>query len=264
VVINSLDARGLYTFIPGGDASTAASNSATSGPKAAFEMTAARAQQDILQDLATGTGGTFIHDDNGLHEGLDQLTRPPDYIYILGYTPAALKYDGAYHTVKVTLRGQAGLNLQWRRGYYAPKKPTNAEDAAKEDIREQVFSRDEIQDFPVDLRIQFFKSSPGEAHVTVVSRVGVKNLAFHKVADRSKDTLTVVAGLFDHNGSYVSGTQRIIELNLRDQTLQKIENSGVTVRNNFDVAPGIYTVRIVVRDSEGQKLAARTGAVQIP
>jgi hypothetical protein len=38
----------------------------------------------------------------------------------------------------------------------------------------------------------------------------------------------------------------------------------VIVRTNFDVAPGNYVIRLVVRDSEGQNMAARNGVVDIP
>ena len=36
------------------------------------------------------------------------------------------------------------------------------------------------------------------------------------------------------------------------------------MRSAFDVTPGGYFVRIVVRDAEGQKMAAINGAVEIP
>jgi len=32
----------------------------------------------------------------------------------------------------------------------------------------------------------------------------------------------------------------------------------------LDVKPGVYTVRLVVRDAEGQMLSAKNGAVEIP
>jgi len=40
--------------------------------------------------------------------------------------------------------------------------------------------------------------------------------------------------------------------------------NGVTVRSNLEVKPGTYLVRVVVRDSEGQLMAARNGSVDIP
>jgi hypothetical protein len=36
------------------------------------------------------------------------------------------------------------------------------------------------------------------------------------------------------------------------------------VKSSFDVKPGTYLVRMVVRDAEGELMAARNGAVTIP
>jgi VWFA-related protein len=264
VTINTLDARGVYTSIPGGDASTRAISTTSMTQRTLFDASAQLAQQDILEELASGTGGSFFHNDNGLEEGLDDLTRQPEYIYLLGFAPSDLRYDGNYHGLKVTLKDPAGRNLQARRGYYAPKRPHDPEEAAREDIREAVFSRDELQDIPIEMRLQFFKSTPTNARLSVISRVDVKNLHFRKDQDRSKDTLVLVAGLFDRNGNFVSGTQRTVEMNLRDQTLATLGTNGVGLRTDFEVTPGAYTIRVVVRDAEGQMMAAKNGAVQIP
>jgi hypothetical protein len=94
--------------------------------------------------------------------------------------------------------------------------------------------------------------------------VNLKNLHFRKVDGRNNDNLTVLSGLFDRNGNYISGMQKVVELRLLDPTLERLLNSGVTVKTNFDVAPGSYVIRLVVRDSEGQTMAARNGVVEIP
>jgi len=38
----------------------------------------------------------------------------------------------------------------------------------------------------------------------------------------------------------------------------------ITVKTSFDVKPGNYVVRLVVRDTEEQLMAAQTAAVDIP
>jgi len=40
--------------------------------------------------------------------------------------------------------------------------------------------------------------------------------------------------------------------------------SGVTLKASFDVKPGSYLVRLVVRDAEAQLMSAENGAVEIP
>ena len=89
-------------------------------------------------------------------------------------------------------------------------------------------------------------------------------MRFEKTGGRNDNDLTVVAAIFDRNGNYVAGTQKVIEMKLRDETLAKLSQTGVTVRTNFDVKPGDYVVRLVVRDANAAQLGAESGAVEIP
>ncbi len=127
-----------------------------------------------------------------------------------------------------------------------------------------MFSRDEIQDIPVDVQTEFFKSGEFTAELTVNTRVDLKALRFRKAEDRNNDTLTVVTGVLDPNGIYVAGMQRVMEMHLRDQTLEAMRNERITVKESFNIAPGRYVVRVVVRDAEGKTMAARNGGIEIP
>jgi VWFA-related protein len=264
VTLNSLDARGLYAVIPGGDASQAGRASvAAVNLLMLMEKNALSADSDVMAELADATGGQFFHNDNGLFEGFRQLVAQPEYIYILGFSPQNLKLDGARHSLKVALKNPKGLDLQARNAYYAPNHAVNPEEQAKEEIQEAVFSRDEIQELPVDLNLQYARAGDTAVKLNVLAKVNLKQLRFRKVDDRNLNTLTVVSSVFDRNGNFVAGIQRVVELRLRDQTLDSL-NSGITVKTTLDLTPGRYLVRLVVRDSEGQTMSARNGVVEIP
>jgi hypothetical protein len=219
-----------------------------------------------MAELADATGGTFFHNNNDLREGLKRLAAQPEFIYVLGFSPQNLKFDGSFHQLRVTLNKSAGAGytLQARRGYSAPKHAIDPEEAARDEIREAVFSREELHDIPVDLNLQFFKSSEVQAKLSVLARVDIRNLPYRKVSDRNNEKLTIVSGVFDRNGNFISGLEKIVELRLRDETLAKLPASGINIRSTFDLTPGSYVLRLVVRDTEGQTMAARNGAVQIP
>jgi VWFA-related protein len=264
VTINSLDARGLYTIIPGGDASSPTPNPGTQPVKMLYQLSAAQADGDVLAELADATGGSFFHNSNDLGGGLKRLAAQPEFVYVLGFSPQNLRYDGAFHNLKVTIKTSNGMTLQARRGYYAPNHAVDPEEEAREEIREAIFSRDEIQDIPVDLNMQFFKSSAFNAKLSVIAKVDVRRLRYRKAGDRNNDNVTIVAGVFDRNGNFLNGVQKTVEMRLKDQTLEALPAQGITIRSTFDLTPGNYVVRLVVRDSEGQTMAARNGAVQIP
>jgi len=185
-------------------------------------------------------------------------------MYVLGFSPQNLKFDGSYHSLKVTAKETKGVSLQARRGYYAPKHANDPAEDAKEEIRVALFSREEMSDIPVELHTQFFKSTDANAKLAVLAHVDLKHLHFKKVDGRSRNVLSVVSAVFDRNGILMGAVQKDIEMRLKDETFNARIANGVTMKTSFDVAPGSYVVRLVVRDSEGQTMAARNGVVEIP
>jgi VWFA-related protein len=264
VVISSLDTRSIMAITPRGNADVPIILGDIVHVRQEFERKRAFIDEGVMQELADGTGGTFFHNDNDLKAGLDQLAARPEFIYVLGFSPQNLKLDGSYHGLKVTVRNVSSPALQARRGYWAPNHAMDAAEAAKEELREDVFSREEIQGIPVDLHTEFFKSSENKAELTVTALLNPDNLRFQKAAERNNDTVTVVTGLFDGNGNYVAGIERVVQLHLRDQTLSVLRNAGISVEERFTVPPGRYFVRLVVQDAGGQTTAARNEGVEIP
>jgi hypothetical protein len=265
VAIDTLDARGLYTPDVGGDiADPPADSFRSAGFKSSYRVAAQSAQNEILADFASGTGGTYYHNRNDLDVALREAIAAPAISYVLGFSPQNLKLNGSFHTLKVSLTSKQKFSVQARRGYYAPRTLKNPEEVAKEEIQEAVFSQEEILDLPVELQTQFFRRDATAARLSVLARVDLKGLKFRKVEDRNHDDITLATVIFDENGNYVAGGEKILEMKLRDATLRRLDRSGITVKSSFDVKPGNYLVRLVVRDKEGELMAARNGAVVIP
>jgi len=265
IAVNTIDMRGLYTFMGDPSIPPLPPNSrANSGSMSMYRIEEASEVANVLAELADGTGGTFFHNDNGLKEGLNQLAARPEYIYVLGFSPQNLKFDGSYHGLKVNVRNVASPTLEVRHGYWAPEHALDAAEAGNEQLKEDVFSREEIHELPVDLHTEFFKSTDDKAELTVTAVLKPDSLRFQKTKERNNDTVTVVAGIFDGNGNYVAGIQKVVQLHLRDQTLAGLQSEGMGVTETFNVAPGRYVVRLVVQDAGGQTTAARNEGVEIP
>ena len=263
VKISAIDARGLYAIGPGSDVSERVQNLATEGLKNAMRRDSDLASWGTLEELADGTGGTFVHNTNDLEGAFARVTTAPEFIYMLGFSPQNLKLDGKFHLLKVTLKLK-DVTSQARRGYYAPKHELDPAEQAKQEIQEAVFSRDELSDIPLDVQTQFFKSGDVMAKLSVLAKMDLRKLPFRKADGRNNDAVTIVSGVFDRNGNLINAIQRIITMHLRDETLTARAMGGMVMRSNFDLTPGSYVIRVVIRDSEGQLMAARNGVVEIP
>jgi VWFA-related protein len=120
VTISALDARGLYTT--GLDASEQGAHTARAlitGDESQRHSDSMTLTEDVMAELADGTGGTFFHNSNDLEGGLQKLAAAPEYVYLLELSLENVKPDGTYHRLKVNV-DQEGLKLQARRGYFAP------------------------------------------------------------------------------------------------------------------------------------------------
>ena len=147
---------------------------------------------------------------------------------------------------------------------YAPKKPDDPTAQEKEEIQEAVFSQDETHELPIDVHTQFFMKTESDARITVLTRIDLRPLHFRKEEDRNLDNLTFVTVVFDRDGHVVTGQQKSVELRLRDSSLERYLQTGITMRTLFDVKPGTYLVRAIVRDSESGQISGLNRTVEIP
>jgi VWFA-related protein len=265
VVINTLDARGLYAPDVMGDISRPSSDSfRTAGQKTMYRVAAQQENQYVLGDLAYGTGGTFFHNSNDLQGGLQLAGLAPEVSYVLAFSPQNRKMDGQYHLLRVELAKKSKYSIQARRGYYAPRKVDDPRELARQEIQEAIFSQEEINELPLNLQTQYFKNGAEGARLSIVSRLELKNMHFRKSDGRSLDDLTLATAIFDENGNFITGGEKTVQMRLKDTTYERLAHTGLTVKSSFAVKPGRYLVRQVVRDSEGSQMAARNGAVEIP
>jgi VWFA-related protein len=122
VTISALDARGLYTTAIDATERGAATNRALmTGSESQYHSESMSLNEDVMAELADGTGGTFFHNSNDLEGGFQKLTVSPEYLYLLELSLENVKPDGTYHPLKVKI-DRDDLHLQARRGYFAPKR----------------------------------------------------------------------------------------------------------------------------------------------
>jgi VWFA-related protein len=120
VVISALDARGLYSGSADASQGSNATMGDTFGQTSGDRLAAMESSENVMAELANGTGGTFFHNNNDLVNGLRSLAAAPEYVYLLQVSVKDVKPTGSYHRLEVKV-DQHDLDVQARRGYFAPK-----------------------------------------------------------------------------------------------------------------------------------------------
>ena len=121
VTINVLDARGLYTAeIDASQQGVTSTSAMLTGADSAAHRSKAAGSENVMAELAGGTGGTFFHNNNDLAGGLRTLLSSPEYVYVLECPLPDGKPDGSYHRLNVKVAAK-NVTIQARAGYFAAK-----------------------------------------------------------------------------------------------------------------------------------------------
>jgi len=265
VVINTLDARGLYA--PGGmDVSQPGSpgSGISEGILDGYRMAAENLQNNVLVELADSTGGLAFKDNNDFNTGFRKIAAAPEVYYLLAYSPKNLKTDGKYHNLKVTLVAKQNVTIEARHGFYAPSRTESAAQAAKREIDDALFSDSEQRDLPVGLQTRVEKTATGDRQLDVIADLDIAHLHFQKANGVNQEGLTFVAAIFDSNGNYLDGAEKVVNLNLRDATLADLSKTGASSELDLKVKGGVYFLRLVVRDTNDQHIFAQNATVDVP
>ncbi|MGC1224744.1 MAG: VWA domain-containing protein, partial [Candidatus Sulfotelmatobacter sp.] len=121
VVINAIDAKGLYAETPGRPLDEP-SEATKLSPLSMFYEASSLGERLESQDAAVArftesTGGLFFRNNNDLNLGFYRLGVIPEVAYLVGFAPAD---DGNYHKLKVELKNKGSNFVQARPGYFAP------------------------------------------------------------------------------------------------------------------------------------------------
>ena len=132
VTISTLDARGLYTTGMGaGERGPDSAMAMQTGYESQSYRVSMALNEDVMAELADGSGGTYFHNSNDLVAGFKDLAAAPEYVYVLELSLDDVKPDGTYHRLRVKTNHD-GFELQARRGYFAPKQEKDKTQIAPE------------------------------------------------------------------------------------------------------------------------------------
>ncbi len=278
VVISSLNPKGLTNVTREGDVSHSylpgTTPGAAVGKTQGLDSEREAAVQDVLAEVAQGTGGEFVHNNNDLQAGFAALAPAP--AYYLAFDPTDIKQDGKFHELKVALAEKhKGFSVQARRGYFATGKNAEPNDLAKqvgasesdaqaqEQIREAVQSKTDLQQLPVTMDVRVSSTKTEARALGLTAHLDPKALHFRKDGQRNLDNVTFVFAIFDAKDDMIQLQRGQAKMDVSDAELQNILRAGLKMDSTFELKPGTYRVREVVTDSEEHRLTAVSRTVNV-
>jgi VWFA-related protein len=256
VAIYTMDSRGLEAEPPGGSAATASLHGAAmyNGRAVQSQFDANFASQETLTTLSGDTGGKAFLDTNDLGQIFDRVQRDTSVYYVLGYKSSNTLRDGKYRRIQVKVN-RPGVTLEFRKGYYAPKdfQHLNAEDKDQQ-MLDELASELPDTDVAIYMAASYFRMDERRFYVPVALVVPGSQIPFTKGGDKDKASLDIIGEVLDELKRPVGSVRETVKLSL--DASQEVRRKNVQYSTGFQLAPGKYHFKFVVRENQTGRLGS--------
>jgi hypothetical protein len=207
--------------------------------------------QQVLYALARGTGGFEIFNTNDFLSGLDKVAKEMNEYYNLGYTPPNQTHDGSYHKISVKV-DRPGVALRYRSGYYDIKGLDQLKGKPEGQALEEKVASPGTGEIPVSVSAPYFYVEPGVARVNLALSVPGSAIDFAKQNGAFHSDVNVLGIAYRENGSVAARFSDTVKLDYQKKELKDFAKGSFDYQNNFNIAPGSYTLKIAL-SAGGQK-----------
>jgi VWFA-related protein len=263
--IYTVDSRGLVALPPGGNASQRSAGTAMfNGSAMMRQRTNLTSSQETLITLAHDTGGRAFTDSNDLSLAMKQARVDTHVYYVIGYFSSNPKEDGKYRKIRVEL-ARTDLKIEHRPGYFASKAFGQLNQQERDLQLQQAMNLDRpFVDVPLILQADFFRKDDNTVIVPVSLELDGDGLKFEQKGSNSEAKFEFVAQVTDSKGR-VSGVARdAVQVRLPAEKAEKIKAGGIFYSTGFQLKPGSYKMKFVVRDNLTGKLGSFEQPINVP
>ena len=221
------------------------------------------------ESLAADSGGFTVRNTNDLSKGIQRIADESRTYYLLGYNPSNTRADGRFRKIEVKL-ARKGVKVRARRGYYAPLEGGLRVDKDKKsgpdpDMQAALDSPFERGDVPLRVTSYIFDETLlGKASVLVATEVDVREFVFQETDGRFLDTLEfLLVVAHRETGEFFKYDQKV-DMKLLPATRERLFVSGFPIVRDFELAPGGYQAKMIVRDKNGGRIGTVVHEFEVP
>ncbi len=220
------------------------------------------ARHDSLAIMASATGGEFYRNFNNLSEAMGEVLERTGVTYVLAFQPKKIRFDGAYHRLKIKLKDGTRGRLVHRPGYYAPRPFGElSSDERRLTAAELIVGGRDGGAIDAAVLAGPFAAAGERAYVPAFLEIDGSSLAAATAGDAM--TADVYGYALDSQGRVRDFLGHTLAVDL-SQVRPMLEQSGIKFYGHFDLAPGAYTLRMLLRDRQSGLYALRSLDLAVP
>ena len=204
----------------------------------------ARPNQEVAHLLVSGTGGLEIRNTNDLLAGIQKIGAEQKEYYLIGYTPPPTT-DESCHKLRVQV-DRGGTQVRARPEYCNAKSRDVLSGTPVEKTLESRAAAAQAGTIGASMQIPYFYTSANMARVNVAMEIPSDSLKFQKQKGKLHAAVDILGIATAKDGTIGARFSDTLKLDYDDQRqVDSLKLKPLHYENQFDVASGAYTLKIV-------------------
>lgn len=221
-------------------------------------------EYDILYRISEDTGGKFLKGNNDIGQGLERINQEIHSRYTLAYRSTNQNFDGTFRKVKIEVR-RPDAQIVSRPGYYAiPPEEIVLLSPADKKLFASFAAVEASPGFPVFVSLSPFRSREGLYTVPLAIELPPSAVKFNRKGDKHSMQLEILGLLKATPERPLSRLGGNFDVNLAENDYKQIVSNNIFYRQDLQLAPGDYTIDLIVRDKQSGKTTARREHFVLP
>ncbi len=219
--------------------------------------------RDSLFMMSKDSGGELFANFTDLGDAMSEMLERTSVTYLLAFQPEDLRYDGRFHKLRVRLKNAPrGTQVVHRPGYYAPKPYAQTSPFERSlDSAQQVMGGVETGEIDASVLAAAFPADSGKPYAPVLIEVKGEDLLAG--LEGATVPLEIYAYALDDNGVVRDFFASRLRLD-STQAGPALRQTGLKYWGHFDLNPGAYSVRVLIRNDATGRRALTTSLLQVP
>ncbi|MDT5061394.1 MAG: hypothetical protein QOH63_1853 [Acidobacteriota bacterium] len=219
---------------------------------------------DILYRISGDTGGQLIKNTNDIAKGLERIDHEIHARYTLAYQSTDPNFDGSFRKLKVEVH-RPDAQVISRSGFYAM-----AHDAvislSPEDKRllASMTETENNSSLPLFIELPSFRFQEGNYIIPISIELPPGAVKFDSKGDKQLMQLEILGVVQQAQGKILSRLGGNFNVALSAEEYRAIKNNNIFYHQDIELAPGTYSIDLVVKDRLSGKITVKREKLVLP
>ena len=219
------------------------------------------------ESIASDSGGFSVKNTNDLSKGIQRIAAESRNYYLVGYVSQNPARDGKFRKISVKV-ARKEVQVRARKGYYAPDdgaKAPKKKPGPDPVLRAAVDSPFELDAIPLRMSSYVFDETIlGKAATLILTDIDLKAIPFEDKEGRLVNSIQfLLVATHRETGEFFQYDQKV-DMKLQPKTKEKMDQTWYPVVKDFELPPGAYQAKIVVRELNSNHVGTVMHEFEVP